>query len=591
MGLGGTESTSYPQQSGDSLAKRPYFDIFVHNPMITSFYTLDLLSRSLDTALRGKAISGAYTQEKNHLVLVFGPSDPALFIACTPRSATLFLQPRHGRAKRNATDVLASLTGRVIGSVHTHPTDRVVFLSLSGGLRIAALCYGTSPNALIVDSTDTVTDAFLNAKELTGTQYHPASGSGEEIVDLGALGPAIDAAPEIPVHIVLRRTYPRLGETLVREVLHRAGIPPEAKGAGTDEQTRMQAALAGVHRELAAPRPVIYTPGDRQTPVALSLVPLHHLDGLTATSFDDIHEAVRVFLSRRHAGGRTDTERQQMLSVLSRIITKTRRTIAAVGQDMAEADRAADYERSGKLLLTHLDAVRRGDRTVTLTELDVSYTITLDPRLSGADNAQRFFARAKSSRSAQREAIGRLDELRRRETAAVTLQQEIEHAETVDELRLLQEARKEDLAAFGIYRGPAAQAEPPPFRLFTVDGGFQVWAGKNSASNDDLTLHHSRPNDLWFHARGSGGAHVVLKVDSGRGEPGRKAKEQAAGIAAWYSKGKNAGMVPVAMTLRKYVRKPKGAPAGTVTLEREDVIFARPHLPDTEGEEAPEKRK
>ena len=69
-----------------------------------------------------------------------------------------------------------------------------------------------------------------------------------------------------------------------------------------------------------------------------------------------------------------------------------------------------------------------------------------------------------------------------------------------------------------------------------------------------------------------------------KGEPGKKAKEQAASIAAYYSKMKTAKMVPVAMTEKKYVRKPKGAPAGTVMLEREKVIFAEPRLPENQKE-------
>ncbi len=124
--------------------------------------------------------------------------------------------------------------------------------------------------------------------------------------------------------------------------------------------------------------------------------------------------------------------------------------------------------------------------------------------------------------------------------------------------------------------------EELPFRLFTVDGGFEVLVGKNSSNNDLLTMKYARPNDLWFHARGAGGSHVLLKVGSAKGEPGRKAKEQAAALAAYYSKMRNATIVPVAMTEKKYVRKPKGAPAGTVVLDREKVMFARPALPSAE---------
>jgi predicted ribosome quality control (RQC) complex YloA/Tae2 family protein len=548
--------------------------------MLTSYYTVHLLSRALDRALCGKTISGAYTQAKNQLVVEFGDSRPALVVICLPRNAIFYLQPRHGRAKRNVTDVLPLLTGNIVKAVAAHPGDRVAIFSFSGGLRMAVLCYGSSPNVLIIDGADRVVDAFLDAKNLVGTSYHPRSGPQEELPDLGEVDRAIDAAPDLALQVVLRRAYPRLGEILTREVLHRAGIDPHTKGADAKQRSRIQAGLVAVHGALADPHPVVYVRGARQTPVALSLIPLHHLAELAALPFDDIHEAVRMFLSRRHAAGHFDDERQSIVATLDRNIVKTRRTIAAVTQDLAEGDRAAEYERFGKLLLPNLGSVSRGDRSVTLQDPEGPWTIPLDPRLSPADNAQKYFAKSKSARTARREAASRLEELRRDESAALALRAALEETETGEALQALLEERGEEFSAFGIHSKKATHAVPPPFRIFTVDGGFQVWAGKNSSNNDELTLRHTRPNDLWFHVRGGGGAHVVLKTGSGRGEPGRKAKEQAAGIAAWYSKMKNARMVPVAVTLRKYVRKPKGAPPGTVTIEREDVIFAEPRLPD-----------
>jgi predicted ribosome quality control (RQC) complex YloA/Tae2 family protein len=122
------------------------------------------------------------------------------------------------------------------------------------------------------------------------------------------------------------------------------------------------------------------------------------------------------------------------------------------------------------------------------------------------------------------------------------------------------------------------------FRVFTVDGGFEVWAGKNSANNDLLTLRYAKPDDLWFHARGGSGSHVVLKAHSGKGEPGKRAREQAAGIAAYYSKMKTSGTVAVAMTEKAFVRKPRGSAPGTVVIEREKVIFAQPALPRDSGD-------
>ncbi|MCU0411384.1 MAG: NFACT RNA binding domain-containing protein [Bacteroidetes bacterium] len=112
-----------------------------------------------------------------------------------------------------------------------------------------------------------------------------------------------------------------------------------------------------------------------------------------------------------------------------------------------------------------------------------------------------------------------------------------------------------------------------------MTGGFQVWAGKSSENNDLLTTRHTGKEDLWFHARGVGGSHVVLKVHPGKGEVSRAAVQDAASVAAFYSKMKNASLVPVTMCLGKHVRKPKGASAGTVMVEREETVFAEPRLP------------
>ena len=95
-------------------------------------------------------------------------------------------------------------------------------------------------------------------------------------------------------------------------------------------------------------------------------------------------------------------------------------------------------------------------------------------------------------------------------------------------------------------------------------------------------MKYAKQEDLWFHARGASGSHVVLKINSGKGEPSKKAIQEAAAIAAFYSHAKNSNTVPVAMTKKKYVRKPKGAAAGSVTLQQEKVVFVSPKLPRSE---------
>jgi predicted ribosome quality control (RQC) complex YloA/Tae2 family protein len=121
--------------------------------------------------------------------------------------------------------------------------------------------------------------------------------------------------------------------------------------------------------------------------------------------------------------------------------------------------------------------------------------------------------------------------------------------------------------------------EEIPFRLFTVAGDFEVWAGKNSANNDLLTMKYAKPHDLWFHARGAGGSHVVLRTAGSKAVVPKEAIVQAASIAAYYSRMRTSKLVPVTFTDRKYVRKRKGDPPGTVIVSREKVLMVEPKLP------------
>lgn len=109
-------------------------------------------------------------------------------------------------------------------------------------------------------------------------------------------------------------------------------------------------------------------------------------------------------------------------------------------------------------------------------------------------------------------------------------------------------------------------------------GGFEVLAGKTDVDNDLLSLKVAAPNELWFHVRGLPGSHVLLRHPTDE-KPDNATIKAAAAIAAWHSKARNAGTVPVCYTEAKHVGKPRGAKPGSVTVKREKIIKVRPALP------------
>jgi predicted ribosome quality control (RQC) complex YloA/Tae2 family protein len=110
--------------------------------------------------------------------------------------------------------------------------------------------------------------------------------------------------------------------------------------------------------------------------------------------------------------------------------------------------------------------------------------------------------------------------------------------------------------------------------------------GRSNQENDEITFRVSAPGDWWFHAEGVPGSHVVLRPRGGTDAPPARIIEQAASVAAHYSKARHSGLVPVIYTLRKYVRKFRGAEPGQVKCERETMVMVPPVLPGEAPEES-----
>jgi hypothetical protein len=253
---------------------------------------------------------------------------------------------------------------------------------------------------------------------------------------------------------------------------------------------------------------------------------------------------------------------------------------------LGELETAAEHpclRRETEALAAYQTRIPAGADSVTLPDPydpDNTLTIALDPSIPiSAQIRRRFRNAAKLERSEAK--------IRRRRS-----QVEAEIAALEDVL-----GRYKTLAGFGEARvllesaiikmklsRPAASNRPArssrTYRRFEVHPTWFVLVGRNNKENDELTFHVAGPDDLWFHAQNVAGSHVVLKHRGGRETyPPRRILELTAAIAAFYSKSRHSGLVPVIYTRRKFVRKPRKAPPGRVICEREKTIFVEPALP------------
>jgi len=548
--------------------------------MLSNFYTFRSLEASLSTHLSGKRLQRLFSQERDELVIEAEDLDEALVISCRVGEQTLFLHPGYTRAKANVADIMPSIRGLGVLGVSMHTSDRIITLSLEQDLSLLIQMFGSTSNVLLVGDHCRIKNAFRNSRALNGQRF--ILRKSDLANDPGVLLTEASRRHAGTLRQVLRKNFPRLGSTLTREALFRAqasGDSPTTE-ITTPVITAVGASIAEILNEIESPQPRVYQ-SESGVPVLFSIITLHHAKNLTENLFSDVHDALRTFVYRRRASVALEADKRKIETKLRQSVERAHRALAAMTPEPAAGHRSREYERYGTLILSHLHSIPRGVEEVELHDDSGSYRIPLDPRLPPARSAQRYFEKAKQTRRSEEESARRFLQLKHRARTGDELLDLLRTVFTREQLRRTMDEHREDLGRLGI-RPMSKAREEIPFRVFLVDGGFEVFAGKSSTNNDLLTLRYARPNDLWFHARGSGGSHVVLRVASAKGEPGKKAKEQAAGIAAYYSKMRKAKHVPVSVTYRKYVRKPRGAPPGTVHIEREKVIFATPVLPGTQ---------
>jgi len=243
-------------------------------------------------------------------------------------------------------------------------------------------------------------------------------------------------------------------------------------------------------------------------------------------------------------------------------------------RELAEAaPEAAALRRSADLLLSQLYLVRKGMTEVQISDFEGgTLTVALDPSLPPSDNVQRIYERArKRERAAERipDLIQRA-EPERRVLEALVERARTDPAAAAELAAVIGEAPGERKGAGG------GEAPALPYRRYRTSGGLEARVGRSSRANDELTFHHSSPNDIWLHARDVAGSHVILRWSDPEANPPRRDLVEAAVLAALHSRARTSGTVAVDWTRRKYVRKPRKAPPGLVVPERVRTLFVEP---------------
>lgn len=279
-----------------------------------------------------------------------------------------------------------------------------------------------------------------------------------------------------------------------------------------------------------------------------------------------------------------DDKKRKLEGALRAAEKKCEKRLGIILGRLSECRDIEDVKLKGELITANIYAVERGADSLKAVnyydEAMPEVTIPLDPRLTPAQNAQKYYKRyAKLKRTVAALDIQRAQTEEERDYLK-SIKFSLENAEEITDF----EEAETELISLGLIKqeneakGRNKKKETPraPFRTYSCEG-FTIVAGRNNIQNERLTKG-LKEGDMWLHTQRYHSAHVGI-ISDGRQIPESVIKV-AAEICAYYSEAKDDAKVPVDYTPKKYVKKPSGAKPGFVVYTDYKTALAEPKRHD-----------
>ncbi|GAB4820402.1 hypothetical protein N2152v2_007448 [Parachlorella kessleri] len=322
------------------------------------------------------------------------------------------------------------------------------------------------------------------------------------------------------------------------------------------------------------------------------------------------------YYSRLQAHGQFQQMKHRLEKAVSVAVQRLEKKVHSLQKQGGQSDKHLHTKKLADLLMSNLHRCSPGMTSLEAEDWDspgTTLTIPLDPLLPPVECAEALYRQARKQRRAVdqvapliEEARAQLDYLAEVELLLGQLEEgEGAAATAAGDMTVLREVQAE-LVSGGYMKAPPEAAlaakvaskakraqrrgatggsigSMPGYREYASPSGLRVLIGRNSRQNDELTMRVANKGDVWMHARGVPGAHVLLRVPDGR-EVGDADIRFAADLAAWFSKARSDGKVEVTSCSPADISKPKGAKPGQVLVKRERVVVGRPHASAAAGQ-------
>ena len=294
-------------------------------------------------------------------------------------------------------------------------------------------------------------------------------------------------------------------------------------------------------------------------------------------SFDSVSKMLYDFYSSREAFVLNRQKSSDLRRIVNTALERASKKYDLQEKQLQDADKKDIYRVYGDLLNTYGYSLKGGESSFTTENFyddNKEITIPLDKNKSAKENAKKYYDKyAKLSRTTKalsEEILNTKNDIEH----LLSIQTALDVSSDDESLSQI----RQELVDFGYIKkhssGKQKKSTSHPYHYISTDG-YDIYVGKNNYQNEELTFKVATGNDWWFHAKGIPGSHVILKLNNEEDLPDR-AYEEAAALAAFYSKAKDSEKVEVDYIQKKNIKKVAGAAPGFVIYHSNWSMVATP---------------
>ncbi len=548
--------------------------------------TVAAVTDELNRKLTDGRISKVAQPEKDELMLTIKGSDGQyrLVLSANPSLPLAYLTQENKISPVNAPSFTMLLrkhiqNGRIL-SVYQPGLERIIVIEIEHLDEMGDLCrkrlvtelMGKYSNIILTDEKDVIIDSIRHVNAMVSSVREVLPGLAYFVPAQEGRRDPLTVTEETFVDHISQWNDPesrvkaiQSGYTGISPMMAHEIIDSAHDGSSKDIWVQFNTVMDRVRNRDFAPR-ALYENGEIRD---YCMVPVSSYSEGNIKCYPTPSELITAFYSEKELSTRAKQKSADLRNIVKTILERDVKKYDLQLKQLKDTEKMDKYRIYGELLHTYGYAAKDGDKSL---EADNYYTgekitIPLDETLSVMENANRYYEKYNKLKRT-REALSEL---------TVEVKTEIDHLDSV--LSALDFAyREEDIAGIrqelvqsGYIRlkrgdGRGTKGEKQRFKSLPMhyisSDGFHMYVGRNNLQNDELTFKVANGGDWWFHAKGMPGSHVIVKTE-GEELPDRTF-EEAARLAAHYSKGNGADKVEIDYLLRKNVKKPNGAKPGYV---------------------------